>query len=143
MSELRSQFGTTVVGLIQPNRNSNYLQLCVGTRCLNDFLSDLDICFVGVGELNNYNVFCKNYIKLSELGARVLKKPNLGSCSSGVLGALANEVGINWRKEAVGLMLIAKPRPSLMKRLNMQLGKFVLVILLVTSFWAHFDLFKC
>ncbi|KAM7478494.1 hypothetical protein LguiA_026707 [Lonicera macranthoides] len=113
-AERRSQFGTTVAGLVlQPAQNSKYLQLCVGTHCLmhqlpavrdslpkslKDFLSDSEICFVGVRELReltNCRISCKSYIQVTKLGARVLKKPNLSRCSSGILETLASEVGIN------------------------------------------------
>lgn len=110
-AERRSGFGTTVAGLvIRPARNSKYLQLCVGTRCLmiklhvgylqipkslNDFLFDSEICFVGVGELTDYRVSCKSYIQVNKLDFRVLKKPILSRCSGGILETLASEIGIN------------------------------------------------
>ncbi|KAM7478496.1 hypothetical protein LguiA_026709 [Lonicera macranthoides] len=125
ISELTSQFGTTVVGLVlQPDESPKYLQLCVGTYCLmyqlpptaaipfsyfqipkslKDFLSDSEICFVGVGESpSSHHVYenCKSYVKLSELGARVLMKPSLSGCS---LEALANEVGINLAESSSGV----------------------------------------
>ncbi|KAM7481815.1 hypothetical protein LguiB_006398 [Lonicera macranthoides] len=119
-AERRSQFGTTVAGLVlQPAQNPKYLQLCVGTRCLmyqlpadgysqipeslNDFLSDSEICFVGVRELTNCRISCKSYIQVNKLAARVLKKPNLSRCSSGILETLASEVGINLEESSSGV----------------------------------------
>ncbi|KAM7481810.1 hypothetical protein LguiB_006393 [Lonicera macranthoides] len=115
ITELRSQFGTTVVGLmVQPqspfDRNKKHLQLCVGTRCLMyeipdnlaqrpipkslvDFLSDPEICFVVAGKAD-YRFKYKNYVELSEFCARVLKKPGLITYSSERVEALASEVGI-------------------------------------------------
>ncbi|KAM7478492.1 hypothetical protein LguiA_026705 [Lonicera macranthoides] len=119
ISELTSQFGTTVVGLVlQPEQNPKYLQLCVGTHCLmyqlpigfiqipkslKDFLSDSEICFVGVGgssSTHHVSDNCKSYVKLSELGAMVLMKPSLIGCS---LEALANEVEIKLAESSSGV----------------------------------------
>ncbi|KAM7478499.1 hypothetical protein LguiA_026712 [Lonicera macranthoides] len=119
-AERSSQFGTTVAGLVlQPAQNPKYFQLCVGTRCLmyqlpadgysqipeslNDFLSDSEICFVGIRELTNCRISCKSYIQVNKLAARVLKKPNLSRCSSGILETLASEVGINLEESSSGV----------------------------------------
>ncbi|KAM7481813.1 hypothetical protein LguiB_006396 [Lonicera macranthoides] len=104
--------------VLQPDQNPKYLQLCVGTHCLmyqlpigfiqipkslKDFLSDSEICFVGVGgssSTHHVSDNCKSYVKLSELGAMVLMKPSLIGCS---LEALANEVGINLAESSSGV----------------------------------------
>ncbi|KAI8024236.1 hypothetical protein LOK49_LG03G03488 [Camellia lanceoleosa] len=68
-------------------------------QCLKDFLGDPEICFVGNGGLrsglsdlnSHYEIECKSGIEVSELAAKILKKPNLLGVG---LARLADEVGI-------------------------------------------------
>lgn len=116
LSELKSHIGTTTaVGLVLEGQ---ILQLCVGTRCLlvrlsytdvpkclGDFLADKETCFVGFGmnstrsDLNAslslsiyYGIDCKNAVDVTELAARILKKPKLCGCE---LATIAAEVGVS------------------------------------------------
>lgn len=141
ITELRCRIGTypaVVIALMYPfQRGPPYsdqpamLQLCVGThclmiqlsqrfgilKCLNEFLADPEICFVGVGPstgslsdlTNHYELESKNYIGVNELAAKKLKKPDLLMLG---LKEIAAEVGvsleespttlqdINWRAKA-------------------------------------------
>ncbi|KAG5548985.1 hypothetical protein RHGRI_014385 [Rhododendron griersonianum] len=125
ITELRCRIGTySAVGLalMYPfQRGPPYsdqpalmLQLGVGThclmiqlsqrfgilKCLNEFLADPEICFVGVGPstgslsdlTNHYQLESKNYIGVNELAAKKLKKPDLLGLG---LKAIAAEVGVS------------------------------------------------
>ncbi|PSS00238.1 Werner Syndrome-like [Actinidia chinensis var. chinensis] len=114
LSEIRHQIGTnTAVGLIF--KSSKMLQICVGSRCLmvllshmdisnipqslKNFLAEQGICFVGVAtsmdrmNMGFYGIECKNIVDVSELAARVLKKPHLYGYGR-ELKKLAAEVGL-------------------------------------------------
>ncbi|KAL4636604.1 hypothetical protein ACB092_03G020900 [Castanea dentata] len=125
IDELRSSFEKPLVAPIvafdikcKPNCNGAILLiLCIGTRCLivqlyyldsfpesiKKFLSDLNVCFVGIGVKDKVKKIlqwpqmfgCKTGVELGHLAARVLKKPNLDGC---VLVELASEVGVYYEE---------------------------------------------
>ncbi|KAI8555430.1 hypothetical protein RHMOL_Rhmol05G0174000 [Rhododendron molle] len=89
------------------------LQLCVATLCLlvhlahmdsipdclERFLSDPEICFVGVNMIHwhfqlcyDYSIECKSCIEVIELVARYFQKPNIYGRG---LAAVAAEVGLS------------------------------------------------